>query len=339
MKQLGALVLAVSLVVGAALVRGAIAGGDGGSTGDGELTVVCPPELEDACAVLSGDVEVRFEAAAATAARLEESDPHEVTDGSGDEVWITTRPWAEAVVDQRTRSGARPLLGEPSAVIARSPVVVVAWNDRADALVEGPCAGGLSWRCLGDVADRSWSDVDAPASWGRVRVGLAPPDGAAGLAVLGGATAGFFGHADFASNDFGGDLAGWLGALGATPVPSGEDPVARMLTRGPGEYSAVGTVEAHARPAAGRTDVRVIYPAPIAVAELVAVPVGDDGDGAGRIAGDSRLRAALADAGWRVDGEDPVPGVDPDVALPDDDGLPDGSVLWALHARWREATR
>src|SRR5690606_38540434 len=61
MKQLGALVLAVSLVVGAALVRGAIAGGDGGSTGDGELTVVCPPELEDACAVLSGDVEVRFE--------------------------------------------------------------------------------------------------------------------------------------------------------------------------------------------------------------------------------------------------------------------------------------
>src|SRR5690606_15115712 len=142
---------------------------------------------------------------------------------------------------------------------------------------------------------------------------------------------------DYASNDFGGPLAGWLGALGATPARPGDDPVGRMLTRGPGEYSAVGAIEADTRAATGRGDVRVLYPAPVSVAELVAVPIGGDGDAAD-VAGDGALRAALAEQGWRVDGEQAAEGLAADLDLPDGDGLPSGAVLRALLDRWREVT-
>jgi len=47
----------------------------------------------------------------------------------------------------------------------------------------------------------------------------------------------------------------------------------------------------------------------------------------------------LADAGWRVDGESPAAGVDPELqALPADDALPGGGVLGALLALWSEVT-
>jgi hypothetical protein len=46
----------------------------------------------------------------------------------------------------------------------------------------------------------------------------------------------------------------------------------------------------------------------------------------------------LADAGWRVDGEVAVAGVDRDLELPADDTLPGGGVLGALLARWNEVT-
>jgi hypothetical protein len=92
---------------------------------------------------------------------------------------------------------------------------------------------------------------------------------------------------------------------------------------------------------AGRDDVRVIYPAPVATADLVAIPTGDSSaaaDAARDLAADGDLRAALAEAGWRVAGEDLAAGVDGSVELPDDDGLPSGGVLGALAARWNDTT-
>jgi hypothetical protein len=47
-------------------------------------------------------------------------------------------------------------------------------------------------------------------------------------------------------------------------------------------------------------------------------------------------RAALAGAGWRVEGERLAPGVTPGVALPATSGLPRPGVLIALRSRLEE---
>ncbi len=338
MKALAALAAAAALIVAAILARDAIDdGGDsaGGSAAGRGTTVVCPTELAEACAALEDDVSVRVEPASVTADRLTTAAG---TDEADTDVWLAPAPWVELVADARERAGAPALVGEPSDVIARSPVVLVIWNDRAAALEAGACAGPVQWRCLGDAADRPWDSVGGQGAWGRVNVGMSGPETANGLVVLGGATAGYFGSADYAANDLDGALSGWLGALGAQADAAATDVVNEMLTRGPGQFSAVGALEADALEAADRDDVRVVYPAPVATADLVAVPIGDAERAAGDIAGNDDLRGALAGAGWRVDGEAPVAGVDGGLDLRADDSLPGGGVLGALLARWNEVT-
>ncbi len=338
MKAVAALAAAVGLIVAAILARDALDDdGDsaGGSSAGSGTTVVCPTELADACAELEDDVTVRVEAASVTADRLTAAADADEADV---DVWLAPAPWAAVVADARERAGAPALVGEPSAVIGRSPVVLVMWNDRAAALEAGACGGPVEWRCLGDAADRPWDTVGGETGWGRVNVGLTNPDAATGLVVLGGAASGYFGTADYAANDLDGEFSGWLGALAAQAGASAADVVNEMLTRGPGQFSAVGAVEADALDAADRDSVRVIYPAPVATADLVAIPIGDEEGAAGDIAGSDDLRRALAEGGWRVDGEPLAAGVDGELDLPGDDSLPGGGVLGALLARWNEVT-
>jgi Bacterial extracellular solute-binding protein len=337
-KAVAALAAALALIVAAVLVRDALDDeGDsaGGASAGRDTTVVCPTELADACAELPDDVTVRVEPASVTADGLIAAQDVDEADA---DVWLAPAPWAELVVDARERAGAPALVGEPSTVIARSPVVLALWNDRAAALESGACGEPVGWRCLGDVADRPWDTVGGPSAWGRVNVGLTDPETAAGLVVLGGAASGYFDTAEYAANDLDGEFSGWLGALGAQAGAAATDVVNEMLTRGAGQFSAVGALEADALDAADRDGVRVIYPAPVATADLVAIPIGDAEGAAGDIAGNGDLRRALARAGWRVDGEPPAAGIDRDVELPADDSLPGGGVLGALLARWNEAT-
>jgi hypothetical protein len=327
-KALAALAVALGLIVAAVVVRNVLDEDDDadGSSAGGDTTLVCPTELADACAALEDDVTVRVEPAATTAEALATAADAAEADA---DVWLAPAAWAELVADQRDRAGAPVLVGEASAVIARSPVVLVVWSDRAVALESGACAGTIGWRCLGDAADRPWGSVGGESAWGPLNVGLTDPDTAGGLVVLGGAASGFFGSPEYAANDIGGELTAWLGAIGAQAGTASSDVVNEMLTRGAGRFSAVGALEADT-PAgiADRGDVQVIYPAPVATADLVAIPIGDAAGAAADIAGDGDLRDALAGAGWRVGGED----------LPEDDGLPAGGVLGALLARWDEVT-
>jgi Bacterial extracellular solute-binding protein len=337
-KAVAALAAAVGLIVAAILTRDALDDdGDsaGGTSAGSGTTLVCPPELADACAELEDDVTVRVESASVTAERLASAAD---ADEAAVDVWLAPAPWAEVVDDARERAGASALVGEPTAVIGRSPVVLAMWDDRAAALEAGACGGPVEWRCLGDAADRSWDTVGGETAWGRVNVGLTDPDAASGLVVLGGAASGYFGTADYAANDLDGGFSGWLGALAAQADASAEDVVNEMLTRGPGHFSAVGAPEVDALDAADRDGVRMIYPAPVATADLVAIPIGGAEGAAGDIAGNDDLRRVLGEAGWRVDGQPLAAGVDGGLDLPADDSLPGGGVLGALLARWNEVT-
>jgi hypothetical protein len=337
-KTVAALVVAAALVVGAVVLRGRI-DDDGAGGAGGRPTVACPPELADACATLDDDFDVRVEEAGETADRLT------AAGGERDDevdVWLAPAPWAGLVEDRRALARREPLVGRPSAVIARSPVAVAAWDDRAEALEDGICEGPITFRCLGNAAERPWASVGGEPPWGQVHVGLTDPHSATGLAVLGGAATGFFGTDDYSSNDFDGEFSAWLGALAArSPEADAGDPVARMLTRGPGEFAALGAAEAGARQAADHEGTRAIYPAPVATADLVAIPVGREGGAeaaAGDVAGDRELRRTLAAAGWRVAGENVASGVGARPALPRGDGLPSGAVLGALLDEWDQVT-
>jgi hypothetical protein len=327
-KALLALAAAAALVLAAVLVRGAI-DDDDSSAAAGDLTVICPPELEGACGAIAGGVQVRVEPTGETGARLVEAD--DAADVGAD-VWLTTAPWAEIVGSERERAGRDDILGGNPRVLARSPVVIVAYEDAAAALEGGACAPTVDWACLGEVAERPWSEVGGEGLPGTVKVGLTDPATATGLVVLGGAAAGYLDRSDYAANDF--DTPGfttWLSALGATaPEARSGDVVNQMLTFGRGRFALVGSLEADALQADDRDDIRVIYPSPVATADLVAVPIGDPSETAVDAATGDDLRDALAADGWRVGGEGDPSGI----PLPDDDGLPDGDVLGALLELW-----
>jgi hypothetical protein len=107
-----------------------------------------------------------------------------------------------------------------------------------------------------------------------------------------------------------------------------------MLTS-PAQVDIVGTTEADAGPQIASAAVTqkpvVLYPRPVATADVVLAPVaGSRVSGALREVVDGRGRRALAEAGWRVDGEELAPGIDQAEELPPRSGLPAPGLLDAL---------
>ena len=332
-----ALIIAVVLVLGAVVLRSRLDGDDAdtGTRGPGDLVVVCPPDLGALCqATLGDDYQVRVEDPVATRDGLIEAPTADAVEG---DLWLVPAPWAEAVGAQRERDRVPVLTGEPTAPLARSPVLLAVSDERATALEQGPCGGQLTWTCVGDATGRPWDTMGGQAAWGTVKAGLTDPASALGLPVLGAATAGYVGTLDYATNEISGELMSWLGAF--AEYPAAPNAVDAMLTEGAGRYFAVGALEVTARKAAGRPGFRVVVPDDVITADLVVVPIGrnaQDGDGAGAVAGHGDLLDALAAAGWRVEGRDLAPGIDPALDLPRDDNLPSGDVLRPLLTSWQD---
>jgi hypothetical protein len=354
-KRFGALVVAALLIVAAVYVRGRLdddsAGSDQNDSASTVSTLVCVTELDAVCRELDrsrDDLTVRIEDAAATESTLV-SPTFDVNDPPFD-AWLTLAPFPDMVSEQRSRALLPQALDDTTDTLGRSPVVVAVWNDRRDVLAS-TCAGGITWRCIGDNGGRAWPDLGGSAAWGGVKPSHSLPDAtASGLFALSQATASYFGRTDFARNDFAGDPAfrRWFEQLERSipsfPAPP-RTPLDEMLSKGPAVFDLAGSLEAAAGPAIARSRdkdrLSILYPSPATVADVVVAPVANTsrGDRVTKLLQSNEVAALLAQAGWRVDGQPLADGVDPAYTLPSESGLPRPGVLEALRALWIETIR
>ena len=208
------------------------------------------------------------------------------------------------------------------------------------------CDGGvIDWKCIGTVAGTPWGSTGAPATWGSVKPGLPAPDTtAAGLLSLGEATASWFTTPGFASNDFtDAGFRAWftrlVQAVPSYPV-SPRTPLDDMLFTGPASFDLTGSTEAAAGPAIATSRdserLSILYPSPLTTADVVLAPV------AGSPAGGRLMKlmqsddgaAALAAAGWRVDGQPLAAGIPDQPELAPESNVPKAGVLQALRSLW-----
>ena len=268
MSRVLAVLVAIGMVAGALYVRARIDddGGSAGNRGGGSGgTLVCAPELEEACREANDDVTV--EDAAATAERLLTADAFD-QDG-----WATPGPWPAMVDALRSAAGRPTLFGDGGEVVASSRMALVAPPDAPQ-----------GWRAMGEAVGAG--DLD---------LGWRDPASGLGLLQVGAFAAGFFEGSDFASNDFEEPGFGaYLGAIGdqASVAP---EPLERRLQQGVSFADAVVSFQAEADPvlraAAPRRvgDLAPAYPEPVVTVEAVVAAPDGLADDIGR---------ELQDRGW-----------------------------------------
>jgi hypothetical protein len=295
--------------------------------------LVCSADLGQVCDELqsaySGRVEVTVEPAGATADRLRtvEGDP-------GLDGWLVADPWPAIVDGGRQFATRDPLFAAGSPPIARSPLVVVAWKEREEALRPTCPESRVGWKCLGEAAGRPWIERNGRGDWGDVKVGHADAaDDGTGLLVLGQATVEFFGRTDLSTFDLDDEgFQRWFSGLERPMRPSPTSPLGTMLSIGRAAYDAVGTTEADAGivdRAASRAALTRLYPSAMVTADVVlAATPGDRGSRLREIVA-TRSRESLTESGWKAPGA---------AGLPPTTGLPSPGFLDALRSRAREVT-
>jgi hypothetical protein len=357
MKRLGALVLAAVMITAAFWSRDQIDHRNRPSApSSGPATLVCATELQAACEALAKshpEVTIRIEEAQVTLTRLSapDFDPGAASSAGAIDGWLVPQPWPEMVAEQRQRVGAAASsLSDASPVVARSPLVIAVWNDRRDALTARCPAATITWRCIGDFAGSAWGPAGVESTWGAIKPGHPTPDQtAAGLLVLGQATADYFGASTFASNDFTDPaFRSWFErlerAVPAFPVPP-RTPLDDMLFSGPASFDLTGSTEAAAGPAVAssrdRDRMTILYPAPVTTADVVLVPVAGSpvGDRLMKLIESKDGEQALAQAGWHVDGQPTAAGVPDQPTLPAANDVPRAGVLQALRSLWIQVVR
>jgi hypothetical protein len=347
----------LAVVAAAAMVAGSLAlrsrlddKGSGGGSGGGSQTLrlTCADELEAACRQLErqegGRLQVTVEPAGTTAARLARAG----TGDTGLDGWLVTSPWPEIVEVERRTAALDPLFQAARPTLARSPLVLVAWKDRAAALASRCSGGVVGWKCLGEAAGTpgGWAAVGGRPEWGPVKPGHADPAASdVGALVVAQAAAAWFGRSDLSTTDLDDDgFQRWFAGLERAVPPSAGSPLLNMVVTGPSALDAAGTTEAEAGPllarSARRGSLALLYPSPMATADVVlAAPVGDSRASSLRqVVTGARGRNALAAGGWRVPGLAPVEGVSDNPALAPGSGLPPPGLVDALRTRWHEVT-
>lgn len=342
MRRVLAVVAAAAMIAGSLAIRSAL--DRDRSEAAQVLRLTCATELGVACRRLAeadDRVQLTVEPAGETADRLASLDTEPDVDG-----WLVPAPWPDIVDAQRRARAVPALFSAERPTVARSPLVLVVWQDRSAAL--GPrCApsGGFGWKCLGEAAGMpgGWAAVGGRPEWGPVKPGHAAPgtDGV-GLLVLGQAVVAFFGRADLSSADLEDeDFTRWFGGLEEAVPPAAGSPLESMLVVGPAAFDAVGTTEAEAVPlvsnSARRDALTLLYPSPMATADVVLATAGGGGVSKSlrELVRGGEGRTALTDTGWRV-GAGNRPGMPPLAAT---SGLPSPGLLDALRGRWREVAR
>ena len=174
----------------------------------------------------------------------------------------TYRPGTE-VSDDTVVIGFAGDLPAESTLVAKSPMAIAVWADKAPAL-RSAC-GEIGPVCLADQAGTVWTDVGGSSDWGTIRLGLANPDqGIADLQawkLIADASPGddFGDFVTLSSTDDGALL------IDLVLFPSRADAVVASEV-------AIGSQLANARSRAGR--LAVFYPEPTPFLSVAAVGAG-----------------------------------------------------------------
>jgi hypothetical protein len=335
-KRIGAVLVAVALIVIALVVRRTVLDDDESVVlGPGSSTtapptaateLVCASELAAPCRALGErfpELDVRVEPAGTTLDAL--ADPERPTP-----LWATLRPFPEMVDVVRPRDP----VGYTTEPLAASQLTIATphppsgGSGRFDALRTG-CEGEALWACIGDHAGAPWTELGGDPSLGTVRpsVGLVEREAVA-LASFANAVAGYFGTPDIDPAAFGdASFVAWARRLaGAVPgsAISAGTPLATMVTRGGELDIAATTVVEVENLMLSRPDLAIDlnYPETTMWVEAVlAVPRGAAApDGLA-----DALTSELGRVGW-FEASDAT------------EGVPDATTMVALRQLWRDLT-
>lgn len=144
----GGLILIVGIIVHAVGGDDDDASGTTTTAAPGDVTLACVPALEEVCADLAATLGV--------ATRT-----YRPLDGPAEGTVVIAPP------------GDIPdALG--SVVVARSPVAIAVWRERA-VLLAPACGGTITKACLEDAYGQEWADLGGDPAWALFKVGLADP--------------------------------------------------------------------------------------------------------------------------------------------------------------------
>lgn len=360
MKRFAALVAAAAMVLLAVVVRSMIDGDDGsggaqhGSGARSDLRVICGPELRAACDAIAESAEGVSVTEQADQETADDLASGKLTLGEHT-AWLAAGDWpaiTSAGMGSGDDGGQRLELAS-SAVLARSPAVVVGATERVEAA--GSKCGTIDWNCLGAAAGSPWIEVGGEARWGDVKVSVADVDSAAGMVTVNQAVASRVGSSDFATNDVEHpNVAGWFEHFARESADdAGAQELLRRLIVEKGSLSMVGVLESDAvhelanAPSAGSFTVMV--PEPVATADVHLWSGSEQAvsDAIAMLGGDT-IAEAFAGAGWRIPDKAGIAYPPPgdanieadmssfDVALPGESGLPSPGTTFTVNRSWRK---
>jgi hypothetical protein len=332
-RRIGAVVLAVALVVGAFVIRrSVIEDDDDNPTTDGtevdepdrgEATVLfCVTELSDVCDSLAAshdELDITVEDAGATLDRLAALD-----DAAAVPLWITLDPFP-AMVDALRQNDP---LGFESQALGSSQLAIAFRAGDKETAIATFCESDTTplWRCLGEQAGADWSTFGTSSISGTLRPSLGDvTNSALGLMSFASAVASYFGAVDIDRAQFDDtSFSSWLRRLSRVSLASTEEdttPLARLAVRPAPDAAATAMFEVNTLDATGdRFEVNYSEPqmwiqAVLATPAGVAAPNGLAAD----------VTSALEAAGW-------------DPAAAADGPTSSTSTLLALRQLWNDYT-